>query len=63
MAVSAWSAGAARATDPVTERGPYIKNLMSPTYRPSAAPLATQKEFTKKDINQLTNRAETRGAI
>ena len=61
MAVSGWSAAAARATDPATERGPYIKNLMSPTYRPPAAPLATQKEFTKKDINRLTKRAETRG--
>lgn len=37
IAVSGWFAGTARAGDPGAERGPYIKNLMSPTYRPSAA--------------------------
>lgn len=60
IAVSGWFAGTARAGDPGAERGPYIKNLMSPTYRPSAAPLATQKELTKRDIKRLTTAAETR---
>lgn len=60
IAVSGWFAGAARAADPGAERGPYIKNLMSPTYRPPAAPLAIQKEITKRDIQRLTTTAETR---
>jgi hypothetical protein len=60
MAVSGWFAGAARAADPEAERGLYIKNLMSPAYRPPAAALATQKELTKRDIKRLTKTAETR---
>ena len=59
MAVSGW-AGTVRLTDTAAERGPYIKNLMSPTYRPPAAPLVTHKELTRNDIKRLTKTAETR---
>ena len=60
IGVLGWFAGTTRAADTTAERGPYIKNLMSPTYRPPAAPAETQKELTKKDIKQLTKSAETR---
>ena len=60
MAVLGWFIGTVRAAEPAAERGPYIKNLMSPTYRPPAPPLATQKELTKRDIKRLTKTAETR---
>lgn len=59
MAGLGWFTGTARAAEPAAERGPYIKNLMSPTYRPPATPLATQNEFTKGDIKRLTKTAET----
>ena len=52
-------AGMARAAEPAVKRGPYIKNLMSPTYR-VPAPLATEGEVTKRDIQRLTRTAETR---
>ena len=60
MAWLGWFAGTARAAEPGAERGPYIKNLMSPTYQPPAAPIPTQKELTKRDIKWLTKTAETR---
>ena len=60
MAVLGSFAGTARAAEPAAERGPYVKNLMSPTYRTPAAPLATQKELTKRDVKWLTKTAETR---
>ncbi len=60
MAWLGWFAGTARAAEPAAERGPYIKNLMSPTYQPPAAPTPTQKELTKRDIKWLTKTAETR---
>lgn len=60
MGVVGWFPGTVRAADPTAEHRPYIKNLMSPTYRPPTAPLGTQKELTKKDIKRLTETAETR---
>lgn len=60
MSVVGLFPGTARAADPTAERGPYIKNLMSPAYRPPATPLATQKELAKRDLKRLTKTAETR---
>ena len=60
MAGLGWFVDTARAAEPAVERGPYVKNLMSATYRPPAAPLTTQKELTKRDIKWLTKTAETR---
>lgn len=60
MSVVGLFPGTARAADPTAERGPYIKNLMSPAYRPPATPLATQKELAKRDLKRMTKTAETR---
>jgi len=60
MAGLGWFAGTGRAAEPAAKRGPYIKNLMSPTYQAPAAPIPTQKELTKRDVKWLTKTAETR---
>ena len=59
IASFAWFASTAGAAEPAA-RGPYIKNLMSPSYRAPASSLATQWELTKSDIKRLTRTAETR---
>ena len=60
MAGLGWFVDTARAAEFAVERGPYVKNLMSPTYRAPAAPLTTHKELTKRDIKRLSKTAETR---
>ena len=59
IALLGWSASTAHAATPADEHGPYIKNLMSATYRAPIRP-AGPREFTKKDIKKLTARAESR---
>ena len=53
----AWYPATARAGADVHR--PFIKNLMSPTYRPSPNQVTETHEITKKEIEKLTATAET----
>jgi len=62
MTVSLFMAAAvaAGATEPaVSQNGPYVKNLMAPTYRFSAAPVAAPHQLTKREVNRLAATAES----
>jgi len=54
-----WYPAIAWAASPGDQDRPFIKNLMSPSYRPPADQLTGAQKLTKKEIQKLTATAET----